>query len=247
MRFFEWLQRLWTVKSCVGCGKILSWEDREQAFCPECRLAWGTAEAESCKNCFQGAVECSCMTTALKKSGALCLRKAVFYHKNKTGAPPTRLIYFLKHRRNRRVEGFAAKELAILLRQELAVLSADVEQTCIAYVPRRPASKRRDGLDQAERMAHALSKEMGIPCVDLLFRRSGGREQKSLTATERVQNMKGRFGLYDESAVVGKTVILYDDVVTTGAGMAACTTLLRRAGAVAVLTVCLGQSDLQKR
>ena len=101
-------------------------------------------------------------------------------------------------------------------------------------------------MDQSEELARTLSEQMGIPLVPALERVKGGKEQKRLSAAERVKNTKKLFAIRDASEISGKTVILVDDVVTPGASMAACVPHLIRARAAAVICLSVASTQLSK-
>ena len=212
MSLSELLRAIGSVRKCAGCGRILPNEAAEQAFCSNCRRIWSEAETHGCPSCFAAAVECTCMPRALAKSGALCLRKAVFYRKTEPWKIENRLILRLKDRPNRRMERFVARELAVLAREELALLEAEPSQAVVTYLPRGRAAKRRAGLDQGERMAEALSEVMDIPMVHALARRGSSRSQKALGVEERVRNTEHKIIGRDTESIDGKIVLLYDDV-----------------------------------
>ena len=245
----ELLDRLVFVHRCVGCGEVLSFDESRSAFCPKCRLLWEEAKSESCKECFREAVACTCMPKKLSKSGALCLRKLIFYHTKKEHAPPNRLLYRLKHQPNDRLEGFVAREMAIRVREELRVLSPDnpAEQVVLTYAPRSRRALRIEGFDQSRRMARALSKELSVPYVTALARTRGTGMQKALSADARMKNVSKSFCCIAPNEVAGKYVLLLDDVVTTGASMGECVSLLMRAGAKGVLCFCIAMNGSPKK
>lgn len=240
MRSLELWERFAFVYHCVGCGQLLSYEQSKSAFCEKCRAVYEEAKTVGCPTCPQEIAACTCMPKALSKSGALCLRKRVCYDKTKAHLPQNRLLYRLKHHPNARLERFVAKEIALAVREELRVLSLDdpSEDAVLSFVPRSRGARRVEGFDHAERITRALSAELGIPMRRAIERTRGGRVQKNLTASERIQNAKQSLRLSEQADVNGKYVLLFDDVVTTGAGMSACTALLRKAGARGVLCFC---------
>ena len=89
--------------------------------------------------------------------------------------------------------------------------------------------KRR--YNQAAIMAWALSKDMGVPClVDGLQRLRATKSQGYMKAKERKANVKKAFAINPkhESKLEGKTVVLIDDVLTTGATVNECVKALKR-------------------
>lgn len=243
MSMAEMLSRFFFVRKCVGCGEFLDAEHHNDAFCPKCRVLWEGAKTANCPKCFGAVVECGCMPSTLKKSGALCLRKLTFYRAELSHMPQNRLLYRLKHQPNRRIEGFLAKELSKLVIKECRQLDLDhpAEEAVIVYLPRTKKAKRREGFDQSERLAKALSAVSGIPFVSAFHRMGRSKEQKNLQRKERFENVKGKFSLENSKEIKGKCVFLLDDIVTTGAGMSECVKLLRRSGARFVICVCIAQ------
>ena len=74
----------------------------------------------------------------------------------------------------------------------------------------------------------------------------GGRAQKRLNFQKRLQNAKKSYRICEDADVEGKTVLLVDDIVTSGASMAVGARLLRRAGAAMVVCVALATDDVHR-
>ncbi len=237
MRLTEFIRRYFVVRKCGGCGEILDFEHSDSALCDKCSRKLSVAMAQSCPTCFQSAIECSCMPKGMVASGALCLRKLYFYSAQKAHEPQNRLIYYLKKNPNRRIFAFIGGELYRLLSAELSVIGDS--EAVITYIPRTARARRIYGFDQSLLMARQLSAISGIPFASLLRRRRGDREQKRLDRSRRFRNVEGRFSIIDPQPVKGKYVVLIDDVVTTGASMAACTKILMKNGALGVICLCI--------
>ncbi len=91
--------------------------------------------------------------------------------------------------------------------------------------------------NQAALLASALGRLSGKPAVnDLLVRRRRTPSQGGLGATARRRNVAGAFAVHPRhrQLVADKRVLLVDDVLTTGATVSACSSVLLRAGAHAV-------------
>ncbi len=241
MKPSEMIRRYFTVHRCGGCREILDYEHRESGFCDDCMRKFSVAKSETCPICYQSAIECRCMPKGLSRSGALCLRKLCFYSAQKAKEPQNRIIYFMKKNRNRRMASFIASELRDFVFEELSVLGADEGATVIVNVPRTDKARKEYGFDQAELIADALSRLTDIPYVRAIKRKRGGKEQKKLTRSERFRNTESLFMSCNENAVSGKYVFLIDDIVTTGASMAACTKILQSSGAKAVICLCIAE------
>jgi predicted amidophosphoribosyltransferase len=91
------------------------------------------------------------------------------------------------------------------------------------------------GFNQAALVARELSKGLGIPSDAVTLSRSRRTPPlKGMSALQRRKTVAGAFRVRDGSAVAGRTIILVDDVFTTGSTAEACARALKRAGAARV-------------
>jgi len=102
-------------------------------------------------------------------------------------------------------------------------------------VPLHPARRRRRGFNQAERLAAAVGRRSGLPLVDALARAGGRGTQMGRGRAERLAALDGAVRVTRQP--VPRSVVLVDDVVTTGATLAGCRDALLAAGAVEVRAV----------
>ena len=97
--------------------------------------------------------------------------------------------------------------------------------------------------NQAALLARELSKICGVPCdVFVLKKNRNTRPQSGLSAHERVKNVAASFTVTNANTVAGKSIVLVDDVVTTGASLQACAKALKKAGAYEVSALTLGRT-----
>lgn len=110
----------------------------------------------------------------------------------------------------------------------------------VTWAPTAPARRRRRGFDQAEVLARAVARAIGVPCRRLLRRRPGAPAQTGRRLAERrlgpafdtrgpgtVPGLRGMTGM-------PARVLVVDDVVTSGATATAAAVALRAAGATSV-------------
>jgi len=109
-------------------------------------------------------------------------------------------------------------------------------------VPLHWFKQMRRGYNQAELLAQQISKALRVPCVCPVRRRRWTAQQAMLDFSARQDNMKNAFALTASQAILGRHVLVVDDVMTTGATLADVSRTLQRAqpATVSVLTVARG-------
>ncbi len=218
--------------ACVGCGELMPWRDgQDEVFCPACRKTW--------KEGFLSPSE-----SVMCREDGLTLISLVKYRSGQTNGIPEKLIYRLKHKNERRVFSYVAKSLTPVLEDAVMRSEKPYENAVITYPPRRPSAVRKEGFDQAEQLAKAISRETGWPVESLILRtRKGKKAQKTLGAVEREANAKEAYRMDVKMGELSETtVILVDDVYTTGATLHTCAELLLEAGADDVVLVTVGRT-----
>ena len=95
------------------------------------------------------------------------------------------------------------------------------------------------GFNQSDLLARELSRRVGVPILNAARRRRRTAAQASLTHAQRRDNVRGAFDVPEPEQVRGLSLLLVDDVMTTGSTVNACAKALKQAGAarVCVLTV----------
>jgi competence protein ComFC len=240
MTFREFYYRFVAVHKCGGCGEILPWNLAHTAFCEECQQSFDADVLTGCTECFLPARECGCMPHVLKQAGALTLRKCFFYREDREYSPSMRLLYWIKHRKSRRMTSYVAEQMLGKVTEELSAFGiSSPDAVCIAYVPRGKASRMAHGFDQSRLVAERLGEILGYTCVHALYTAHTVPEQKDLGRNERLKNARSAIRIRKNADVRDKYVILVDDVVTTGASMSVCVRALMGAGARGVICVAL--------
>lgn len=105
----------------------------------------------------------------------------------------------------------------------------------VTWAPLSWRRLRKRGYDQARLIAEGAARELGLPCVKLLAKTRNNPPQSSLGSEEkRRANARGVYRCRDGAAVLGKRILIIDDIVTTGATLCECARVLRAAGAAEV-------------
>jgi ComF family protein len=120
----------------------------------------------------------------------------------------------------------------------LRALGAEV----VVPVPLHWRRRWRRGYNQSETLARPLAARLGLPCQPSCLRRIRHTpQQPSQSAAARLENVRGAF-LAGGRAILGRTVLLVDDVLTTGGTAGEAARALRRAGAKAVVVAVLARA-----
>jgi len=218
---------------CQVCGDFGA-----EVFCSSCRARVTRISRPHC-------LVCGAPFDPLAQSGELCaVCRAEGRHFDFARAvglfetPLRELIHTFKYDGVRAL----ARPLGELLAEYVAdagipdLAPGDFELIC--PVPLHPLRESERGFNQAELLARVLAERFGVPVVRALDRVRFTRPQVLLPARARAANVRGAFSARGDG-VAGKSVLLIDDVYTTGATLSECARMLRRAGAsrVYVLTV----------
>lgn len=165
-----------------------------------------------------------------------------FLHSPTTKWMASAVNWFLPAKTEKNANALAElADAAVSAAQKRGILT---ENALVTFVPRSPEKKIRTGVDQAEELAKAVAKRTGLPFYSLLARQNTGTEQKMLNPSRRKENADNAYSLlpYPLKRIQGATILLLDDVVTTGATVNACTVLLKEAGAARVICLAAAKS-----
>lgn len=195
-------------KLCADCAKELALNDG--VTCPKCGRK--TAKSDIC-------IECKANLPAYDRA----LSPLVY----KDGS--AELIARFKNGRPY-IATYLAELIAAKI-EELPVVDG------IVFVPMTDRAVRKREYNQSELLAKAVSERIGIPVLyGVVEKKKETPAQKVLPRAERLKNLRSVFKV-DKSAVKGKTLLLIDDIMTTGATLESLSQCLKDGGAKAVFAV----------
>jgi ComF family protein len=116
--------------------------------------------------------------------------------------------------------------------------------TVIVPVPLHSQRERERGFNQAVVLARELARRINLPVVENCLLRvvQTERHRAGMDARSRRESVEGAFAVIASRLFEGESVLLIDDVLTTGATISACAEALKNAGAREVLALTLARS-----
>lgn len=234
---------------CVSCRELLPiFTDKnggEDVLCKDCRIKFEAEKSKRCRDCGKMAVECECMPNVLARGDCFTLMHVCGYD-GRLDNPVTRIVFTLKKKANGSCERFAAVQLAQRLKEYLEV-NSDCD-FCVTYIPRRKHAIVKFGHDHSERLAKRTARLCGLDCFTFIKNNGSGKEQKSLDTKGRIKNVRNMLtASRDIKKAKGKNIVLIDDVATSGASLAAGTTILMESGAASVACLCFALTVKKSR
>jgi len=144
------------------------------------------------------------------------------------------LIYDLKYNGRKDL----AEPIGYLMACRLKKLGFIEKIRAVVPVPLYFSRQSERGYNQSLLLAKVVAEELGKPLwADALAREHFHHPQMVLSREERMKNIKGAFKYSQEKKMSGSTILLVDDIITTGATLLACADVLRQAGAAEVYGV----------
>lgn len=226
---------LLSVPKCVCCGERLDIDD--YALCKNCLQEYRNNKNRNCSRCSKSLAECFCSNFFLEKHSVRNLSKVYRYTPGQDKTPESSLIYSLKEQYRWDVFEFLANELIDSLKNNICLDNTDAY--VITNVPRRRKAIIEYGYDHSKILAKRIARKLNIEHVDIFVHKSK-KAQKELKGRARLQNANIDYKKRNPTELKGKTVILIDDIITSGASLGTSAMLLRGLRAKRVIGACIG-------
>ena len=212
-------------RRCPLCGAMINSNER---ICSRCSRDVEFIHRPICRICGRPLYSCTCRKgdyAFVRNVSPLVYTKAAKkgIHRMKFNNSPYSCIYF-------------GKLMANIVRTEY--LDSGVHIDCVIGVPMHKDDFMTRGYNQAMLLARTVAEEIEAPLLSkALIKQVRNRPQHTLSFMECQRNVKGVFRVPRSEMIRGKTVLLCDDVTTSGITLNECAITLLDAGARAVYCV----------
>ena len=201
--------------TCAGCDTVIS---ENEFLCDYCMsMIERTDLSKFCFKCGNSKKSCKCTKYVYHYNGCA----APFYNEGIA----KRVMYSYKFRKNEKNSEFIVRQMALCVKQ--GFYGVDFNAVCCVPIELRKGLKR--GYNQSAVLAKSLAKLLDLPFYDGVLGCQGKKHlQHETTGKERFENVKNAF--YVKIPIKNKTVLLVDDIKTTGATLSECAKQLLAAG-----------------
>lgn len=212
---------------CLVCGKEIFDTNK---LCENCLSKMPFNDQNICEHCGRKVI-------AGEKYCSTCKGKLVYIDKGRSvfnyQKPINTLIKRLKYDNQRFIIDYFVEKLTLVYLMNY--FNADF----ITFIPMTEKAYRKRGYNQSYILAKGLSEKVEVPLFGGVVKVKQTKRQATLSRDQRLKNLKDAFRITEKKIIKDKTVLIVDDVTTTGATGEAVAERLKKAGAkiVYLLTV----------
>ena len=218
-----------------GAGRGL-----KKAFCKACLRGFVPAEAPICPICgvpFASDGPDHYCEACLRRPPAYDCTRALYCYEG----PVAAAVHAYKFHRRSRLADALGLEMARFAERWLC----HAPDYLAVPVPLHPRRLRERGFNQSALLAAHVARATGMELDLFTFRRVRDTPAQSrLGKRARRRNVRGAFSIRDPARFSGKTIVLIDDVATTGSTLHECSVVLKRAGAESVLCLVFARTGV---
>ncbi len=204
---------------CAYCGQVVA---HKQRVCAACAAALPRIVPPACPLCGCHKQDCTCRHR--QRLYDRCL--SPFYYEGPVRSGVLRL--------KQRQRPYIVRELAGQMVRTFAD-SGEERPAGVVYVPMTKRQEKQRGFNQSRLLAAQVARELDLPLWDALVKIQETLPQKSLTAAERTGNVLGVFDWDPAWNRPAGSMLLVDDLVSTGATAGECAKVLKLYGAQRVV------------
>ncbi len=212
---FDFLSILYPNR-CPGCGEIISHDSK---FCRECESELVFSKIVQHKN----------------KNNRFTGLVSPFYYRGTA----KRMILRYKFKGKKYIYKIMAEYMLRKFEENYSLIDFDY----ITYIPMSFSEYVERGFNQTNLLAKSLSKKTNIICKKLIKKTRKTKHQMNLNSKDRETNLKNCFKSAEN--IKGKTILLVDDIKTTGTTLNECSKVLKKAGAKDIYCITFAMADYE--
>ena len=234
MEFFKALLKSLFPQRCAYCGKVTV---AGTLACSECEAVLPRIKGKICAICGREDEFCSC-----KGEKYFSSLTAPFYYEGVV----RRGLHIFKFRKGKQNAQAYCNEMEAAVKKRYESVSFD----CIVSVPMTKRSIRKRGYNQVDILSENLAKLLEIPYEkDVIVKLYETEKQHGISWLFRKGNLTGVFDITDSERINGKTVLLCDDISTSGETFNECAKMLWLCGAKEIhcVSVSLTKQDKKRK
>jgi ComF family protein len=153
-----------------------------------------------------------------------------------SGSSIQQSLHLLKYKKRKEIGEFFGIRMGKAIRQSNRFEQCEV----IIPLPLFSSREKKRGFNQARIIAERISTQLNIPVIsDAVIRIKKTETQTRKSRIQRWKNIESAFEIRNQQRIIGKHILLVDDVITTGASLEACTIVLQKISGVRVSIYCL--------
>jgi ComF family protein len=225
---------------CISCNKVI-FKDETYSLCGTCREEMLWINEKACVNCGKA------LQSGYESEKCLdCDSLEHFFSKGYScvtyGSMEKEILYNLKYNK----KGYLSYKLSEIMNDRISI--EDLMIDCIIPVPMNKSKKNKRGYNQSELLGNRISKLLNLPCYnDVLIRAKETEVMNKLSREVRRVNMKNAFSIAQKrkEKIIGKRILIVDDIFTTGSTADECAVTLLKGGAknIEVITFASGLNN----
>ncbi|MCR4945202.1 MAG: ComF family protein [Clostridium sp.] len=135
---------------------------------------------------------------------------------------------------------FNAGDILVELLEEK--IKAFDNEYILTFIPVSSKTMKKRGFNQCEYLAREIAFRNNYKVINTLKKVRETKDQKTLSKKERKENLIGAFEIINKEDILGKKIILIDDVITTGATLREAKKMLKLSGVLQINTLTIAKT-----
>lgn len=209
---------LWMIftKRCRYCDELIT---KDEYLCKSCEMNLPRISLEKCVFCGIEKIRCTCKKHSMNYDGIT----APFYYEKgiEQGLKLFKFngkTYFAKR---------FAEDMITCIKTDFAGVNFDF----VCYVPFALTQKLERNYNTSELLAEQVAKGLNIPLKNALVKLFNVKTQHDMAIWQRKGNVHGIYDVKNNFDIKGKTILLVDDITTTGETLSNCALIMKIRGA----------------